>query len=297
MAPEAADTRSRVWVITGTSSGFGRRLVFSALARGDRVVATARSAEKLANVMEKCPESMRKNLRTIQLDVTEGAESIKTKMRQAVEFWGHIDVLVNNAGSGYPSLVEEAGTELLRKQMEINLFGLMDVTVAALPYLRSQKSSTLIFIGSRSAWKTNLVGIGAYAASKAAVHALAETLTVELAPFGVRVLHVAPGSFRTEGIYCNGFYDQRSIPDYDEIRDTSAKRFASVPGNEKGDPDKAMEVIVDIVRSEGVAKDLSWPGLLVLGEDAEADVRNKCGKTLEVLDQWRHVSTGVSLDA
>lgn len=126
--------------------------------------------------------------------------------------------------------------------------------------------------------------------------ALAETLSVELEPFGVRVLHVAPGSFRTEGIYSNGFYDGNKLVGYDDIRAAAAKRFASVPGNEKGDPVKAMEVVVDVVRGEGVAKGKPWPGLLVLGEDSERDVRNKCQATLQMLDTWGDVAKSVNLD-
>ncbi|KAF8623796.1 hypothetical protein AX17_007299 [Amanita inopinata Kibby_2008] len=296
MVAEAPEDPFRVWFITGTSSGFGRRLVFAALARGDRVVATARSSDKLAALVESCNTTQRDNLRTIQLDVTEGKASIEVKMRQAAAYWGHIDVLVNNAGSGYPSLVEEAGTDLLRTQFQTNVFGLLDVTVAGLPYLRERKESTLILVGSRSAWSTNVIGRGIYAASKAAVHALAETLTVELAPFGVRVLNVAPGAFRTEGIYCNGFYDRNSLASYDDMRSAAIKRFATIPGKEKGDPDKAMEIIVDVVRGEGVAKDKPWPALLALGEDAERDIRNKCIGTMQVLDEWKHVATSMNID-
>ncbi|KAK2467668.1 hypothetical protein APHAL10511_000523 [Amanita phalloides] len=285
----------KVWLITGTSSGMGRRLVFAVLARGDKVIATARSPVKLVDLVGNCDRLLRENLRTIALDVTEGRKSIEDKMHQAAGFWGRIDVLVNNAGIGYPGLVEEAGADLLRAQFEPNLFGLMDVTLAGLPYLRSQKGSTLIFVGSRSAWKTDLVGIGIYAASKAAVHALAESLTPELEPFGVRVLHVAPGSFRTEGMYSHGFHDKNRLACYDDIRTAAEKRFASVPGTEKGDPVKGMEVVVDIVRGEGVAKGKPWPGLLVLGEDAERDIRKKCQATLEILDNWGDVARSVNV--
>lgn len=124
--------------------------------------------------------------------------------------------------------------------------------------------------------------------------ALTETLAAELAPLNIRVLLVEPGAFRTEGIYGNQYFMDNQIPDYDSLRALSKKRFASVPGTEKGDPDKAMEAIVDVVRGEGVAKGRAWPGYLVLGEDAEADVRAKCAKVLGVLDEWQDVARGVS---
>lgn len=124
--------------------------------------------------------------------------------------------------------------------------------------------------------------------------AIAETLTAELTPLNVRVLLVQPGAFRTEGIYREQYFTNNRIPDYDAIRGKSIELFASVPGKEKGDPDKAMEVLVDVVKGQGVAKDRPWPGYLVLGEDAEAAVRDKCAKVLGVLDEWVDVARGVN---
>lgn len=172
----------------------------------------------------------------------------------------------------------------------------MDVTSATLPHLRASPSACLVIIGSRSAWKTEIIGIGPYAASKAAVHALTETLTLELAPYNIRVLLVEPGAFMTEGIYGQPFFTSNPIPAYDDMRAASKARFASVPGTEKGDPTKAMQVVVDVVRGEGVAKGRPWPGYLVLGEDAENDVRTKCSKVLKVLDEWVDVARGVNFD-
>jgi NAD(P)-dependent dehydrogenase (short-subunit alcohol dehydrogenase family) len=136
---------------------------------------------------------------------------------------------------------------------------------------------------------------GHYAASKAAVHALAETLTVEVAPLGVRVLLIEPGAFRT-GIYGQPYFTQNAIADYDEMRRVSVARFASVSGTEKGDPQKAMEVVVDVVRGEGVARGRPWPGRLTLGEDAENDMRVKCKKVLDGADEWKDVVRGVNFD-
>jgi len=118
-------------------------------------------SEKLDQLVKQCDKGVLHNLRTIQLDVTEGEASIKAKAKTAAEVWGQIDVLVNNAGIGLPSLLEEGGSAHLRKQYETNIFGLMDVTVAFLPHLRlSSLDPTLVVVGSRSAWKTELPGIG-----------------------------------------------------------------------------------------------------------------------------------------
>ncbi|KAG6860082.1 hypothetical protein C0995_016081 [Termitomyces sp. Mi166 len=215
---------SRVWLITGTSSGFGLRLAQSALKRGDRVIATAKSLEKLQDLLvTSIDPGLRDNLRTLQLDVTEGEATLKAKADEAAAIWGQIDVLVNNA-------------------------------------------------------------------------ALTETLATEVAPFNIRVLLVAPGSFRTEGIYNQTYNTSNPIAANTPLREASIARFKAVAGIGKGDPAKAMEAVVDIVRGEGIAKDRPWPGLLVLGEDAERDVRDKCNKVLKALDEWKDVTCSVNLD-
>lgn len=280
----------KVWLITGCSSGFGRRLVNSVLARGDRVIATARAVEDI-----RAPSSP--NLSVLQLDVTAGFESIKTKVNKAVSTWGQIDILVNNAGVGYLGLLEEGRSSLLEKQFKVNVVGTLDVTNAALPYLRASKSATVVVVGSRSAYRTERAGLGFYSASKAAVHSLGETLSVELAPFSIKVLIVAPGSFRTEGIYGQPFFVSNPITVYDDIRNTAMQRFAAVPGTQKGDPDKAMEVVVDVVKGEGKAKGRPWPLYLALGDDADDDIREKTNKLLEHVDQWSDVIRSVNFDA
>ena len=118
----------------------------------------------------------------------------------------------------------------------------------------------------------------------------------ELAQFGIKVLLVQPGAFRTEGIYGQPFFTENKIPEYDALRDLSKKRFESVAGTEKGDPDKAVEAILDVVNGEGIAKGRAWSNYLFLGDDAEQDVRNKCKKVLTALDEWADVTRGVNFD-
>ncbi|KAJ7705438.1 hypothetical protein B0H17DRAFT_668050 [Mycena rosella] len=282
-------TPQLVWLITGTSSGFGSALVAAVLARGDRVIATARDPARIQH-LEGDP-----NVCVRQLDVTAGAEALRAIVAEAAGVWGRLDVVVNNAGAGFPGLLEEGGSDLLRKQFAVNFFGVMDVVAASLPHLRAQKSGTVVVVGSRSAWKPEIPGLGPYASSKAAIASLAETLTAELAPLAIRVLLLEPGAFRTN-IYANSFAG-RAIPDYDALRTLSATRFASVSGTERGDPAKAMAAVVDVVRGEGVAQGRPWPGRLTLGEDAEADVRAKCKRVLDGMDEWSDVVRGVNFDA
>ena len=124
--------------------------------------------------------------------------------------------------------------------------------------------------------------------------AITETLTTELSHFHIRVLLVEPGAFRTEGIYSQPYFDLNPIEDYDSLRRSAMTRFASIPGREPGDPDKAVEAIVDVVRGEGVAKGRAMPDYLFLGDDAEVAVRAKCSKVLKLLDEWADVTRNVS---
>ncbi|KAG1723193.1 uncharacterized protein EDB91DRAFT_182379 [Suillus paluster] len=280
----------KVWLITGTSSGFGRRLVSAVLERGDRVVATARSLQKIQDF----PQSP--NLHLLELDVTSGSSAVRDRVDEAAKVWGRIDVLVNNAGVGLPGILEECGVDLMIRQYRTNVFGVLDVTNAALPYMRERSSGTVVIIGSRSAWRPEVRGLGAYSSSKAAVHAMGETLALEVAPFNIRVLIVEPGAFRTENIYSNKFDTWTNpIPDYDDQRAQSLVRYEGMAGNQPGDPMKAMKVVVDVVRGEGVAAGREWPLYLVLGEDAETDVRNKCATMLKHLDEWQDAIRDVNL--
>ncbi|KAJ8457207.1 hypothetical protein ONZ45_g18405 [Pleurotus djamor] len=228
-----------VWLITGASQGFGRRIVTSALARGDKVIATVRNLEKAQDLVMQSSESP-ETLAVLLLDVTSKKETIWSTIETAIGIWGKIDVLVNNAAYGYPGIVEEGGTDRIRSQFEVNFFGMMEVTHAVLPHMRSRRSGTLVNIGSRSAWKPEVPFIGPYAAAKAAVHAITETLTVELAQFGIRVLLVEPGGFLTEGAYGYPHLDANLIKDYDEMRTRAASGFADIRKGIKGDPEKAM---------------------------------------------------------
>ena len=126
--------------------------------------------------------------------------------------------------------------------------------------------------------------------------AVTENLMSELSPFNIKVLLVEPGAFKTEGIYGQKYFLENQISEYDDLRQRSYERFTSVPGTEKGDPNKAAEAIIDVVKGEGVAKGRPWPNYLVLGDDAEADVRNKINKVLTALDSYSDITRSVSFD-
>ncbi|KAJ2916167.1 hypothetical protein MD484_g4232, partial [Candolleomyces efflorescens] len=256
IVPRSPPRKQLVWLITGTSTGFGRRLVRSALLRGDRVIATVRSLSAPDLDDDPVPSYLEDNLRRIELDVTEGEDSLKVKVDAAAAIWGRIDVLVNNAGQGLVGLSEEGGSTLFRKAFDVNVFGLVDMTTVSLPHLR-ESQGCIVNIGSRSAWKTEILGVGPYSASKAAVHALSETLATEVAPFNVRVLLVAPGAFRTEGIHSKPFFEERPISAYDSVRRATAQRFSSISGTQKGDPPTTGEALLINSISPPSPKDFS----------------------------------------
>ncbi|ETW75276.1 hypothetical protein HETIRDRAFT_331537, partial [Heterobasidion irregulare TC 32-1] len=273
----------------GASSGLGLALTKRVLARGDRVIAAVRTPSKLSNVFSD-DESSRVNV--LEMDVTEPYSQIKGKIDSAVKKWGPVDVLVNNAGLGIMALTEEGGCETMMQQMQTNFFGVLNVTNAVLPYLRERMRGTIVIIGSRSAWR-NEFAVRLYSASKAAVHSYGETLAAELQPFNIRVLIVAPGSFRTPGIYPPTIVGD-PLPGYERLRADTEKRLTTlVTRPNQGDPMRGMDVVVDVVKGEGREEPSEWPLWLFLGEDAMSDVRAKIGRITKALDAWESVGSNL----
>ncbi|EKM58132.1 uncharacterized protein PHACADRAFT_252197 [Phanerochaete carnosa HHB-10118-sp] len=285
-----ASANQLVWYVTGTSSGFGARLVSLLLDRGDKVIATGRSLARL-------DFPPHENLRLQQCDVTIGPAKLREKAAEAVAFFGRVDVVMNNAGVVFKGILEEAGSEELRKQYDVNLFGQLDVTNAFLPYMRERRSGTIVLMGSRTGWwPENPIG-GLYASSKAALRVMGETLAVELAPFNIRVLITEPGAFRTENSFSLPMYEDNRIAEYDAVREEMKKRYARVDGHQPGDPTKAMHVVIDVVHGEGAAEGKDWPLYLPLGLEAEVAIRDKCGKVTKVLDTWEDVIRDTRLES
>jgi NAD(P)-dependent dehydrogenase (short-subunit alcohol dehydrogenase family) len=180
-----------VWFITGTSTGLGRAFAEHAIKKNYRVVATALDIEEVKDFAEICPA----RVMIAKLDVT-NADDMTASVKAAVERFGRIDVLINNAGYALIGPVEETTEELLRDQMNVNFFGSMAVSRAVLPYMRAQKSGSIVQISSMCG-SVAIPGFGAYSASKFALEGMCEALQAEIAPFGIRVLIVKPGAFRT----------------------------------------------------------------------------------------------------
>jgi NADP-dependent 3-hydroxy acid dehydrogenase YdfG len=182
-------SKNKVWFITGTSSGFGRALAEEVLAKGERVVATARKPEVLRDLTQKYPDTAR----AVKLDVT-NLEEVKSAISEAINEFGRIDVLVNNAGYALVGAIEETSDEQIRQQFDTNLFGVLNVTREALPILRGQKSGHIVNIGSAVGFVA-YPSLGYYSATKFALEGLSEALAAEVAPHGIKTTIVEPGPF------------------------------------------------------------------------------------------------------
>jgi NAD(P)-dependent dehydrogenase (short-subunit alcohol dehydrogenase family) len=231
---------SRVWFVTGTSSGFGREIATAALDAGDRVVATARDVAGLADLVERAPD----RVRTVAVDVTDPA-AVRRGVAVAVEEFGRIDVLVNNAGYGSRGAVEEFAEAQIRAQFDVNVFGVLDVTRAVLPVMRAQGSGHVVQMSSVGGVTATLGG-AIYAGTKFALEGLSEGMSLELAPLGIRVTLVEPGPFRTDFAGRSAVHGE-PIADYAPIMDASRERFLAQDGRQPGDPARAAAAIVELV--------------------------------------------------
>lgn len=268
-----ASSSSPVWFITGASSGFGRAFAQHALDRGYRVVATARNVAKLADLAAAAPDRVLLH----PLDVTLAAQA-ETAVAAALARFGRIDVLFNNAGYGIVGAVEETPDAEFRAQMETNFFGAVNVTKAVLPALRRQRSGAIVNVSSMGG-QMSFGGFGAYSASKFALEGMSEALAQEVAPFGIKVLIVEPGAFRTS------FAAEalKHMPQLDAYRDIvgGTREFAhGMHGTQAGNPAKAAAAI-----ERALAASVT-PLRLQLGADALDAVRAHSEQLLKDLATW-----------
>jgi NAD(P)-dependent dehydrogenase (short-subunit alcohol dehydrogenase family) len=268
----------KTWLITGCSTGFGAALAQAALARGDRVMLTARDGGKLASLAARYPETAR----TAALDVTDPA-SVTRAIEAAEQAFGQIDVLVNNAGFGVIGAVEEVSPEEYRRMFETNVFGLIETTRAALPAMRRSRG-TIVNMSSGSGIVTR-AGFGIYSASKFAVEAVSEALAQEVKPFGIKVLIVEPGAFRTDFLGRSMTIAAKRMPIYDETAAGMRDFSANMSGRQPGDPAKAVEVILKAVDAPDA------PLRLPLGPDAHRNIKAKLASVAADLEAWSALTT------
>jgi NAD(P)-dependent dehydrogenase (short-subunit alcohol dehydrogenase family) len=274
----------KVVLVTGAGRGMGVDIARAALGAGHRVVATARNAQKVTDAL-----GSHDDLLAVALDVTDSA-SVQTAVDAAVERFGRIDVLVNNAGNFYAGFFEEIAPEDFRAQVDTNLFGPLNVTRAVLPVMRAQRSGLVVTISSTA----GLIGqefCTAYAASKFALEGFMESLTPEVAPYGIHTMVVEPGFFRTDLLTPESTsYAQPSIADYAERTEQTVTAWNGMNGQQGGDPAKLAQALIGLATSD--QPPVRW----VAGADAVAGVEQKAKDLLAQVDAHRGLSSNLAHD-
>ena len=280
----AAMSNKQIWFITGAGRGMGIDIAKAALAAGHAVVATGRNAERVSSAL-----GANDDLLAVKLDVT-SLDDAKDAVRAAVERFGRIDVLINNAGNFYAGFFEEITPEDFRAQIETTMFGPMNVTRAILPVMRAQRSGLIVAISSTA----GIVGqefCTAYAASKFGIEGWIESLTPEVAPFGIRTMLVEPGFFRTELLTPESTsYAKASIDDYAVRTEQTVTAWNSMNGQQGGDPAKLALALVEL------AGQREPPLRFVAGVDAMATVEKKANDLIAQADAHRDLSSNLALD-
>jgi NAD(P)-dependent dehydrogenase (short-subunit alcohol dehydrogenase family) len=278
------NTHKKTWFITGAGRGMGADFAKAALAAGDNVVATGRNRDAVAKAVGETDD-----LLVVKLDVTD-AQDAETAVEAAVERFGGIDVLVNNAASFEAGFFEELSPEQIERQFAVSVFGPMNVTRAVLPVMRKQRSGHVIAISSLA----GLAGseyTSAYAASKFAIDGWMESLAPEVEPFGIHTTVVNPGFFRTELLTKESTnYAPASIEDYAERSAAQREFFESMNGKQAGDPAKLAQALLTIVDEEHP------PFRLIAGADAITVADEKLVERQQQLDAYRDLSTSLALD-
>ena len=270
----------KVWLITGCSTGFGRELAKQLLENDYRVVVTARNADKVDDLV-----SINKdNALALNLDVTDKAQ-VADAVAKAVEHFGKIDVLVNNAGFGYFGSIEESEEQEVRAMFEANFWGLAEMTRAVLPTMRGQKSGTIVNISSIGGFVGN-PGVGYYNATKFAVNGFSEALKKEVAPLGIKVLLVQPSGFRTDWAGRSANDAPATIADYKETAGQNQATIRGYSGSQPGDPVRGVKAIIDAVESENM------PFNLLLGRAALRGARTKLENLKQDFDTYAETSEG-----
>src|SRR2546426_11769094 len=277
-------TGKRVWFVTGAGRGMGVDIANAALAAGHTVVATGRNTRAVETALGKSVD-----LLVVKLDVTRLADA-KAAVRAAVHRFGHIDVLVNNAGNFYAGFFEELSPGDVEKQLAANLIGPMNVTRAVLPVMRKQRSGHVITISS-SAGLVGFEFVSAYAAAKFGVEGWMESMHPEVAPFGIHTTIVNPGFFRTELLTKESVtYAEPSIDDYAERRARQLDWWKAQSGQQPGDPAKLATALMTIANEE------EPPRRFIAGADAIALVEQKVADLQAQIAAYRDLSTSLALD-
>ncbi|TAM64690.1 oxidoreductase [Mycobacterium sp.] len=270
------------WLITGCSTGLGRALAEAVVAAGHNAVVTARDVTAVGDLAESAPERML----AVALDVTKPAQ-VASAVQQAQVRFGHVDVLVNNAGYGYRAAVEEGVDADVRTLFETHFFGTVAMIKAVLPDMRARRRGAIVNISSIGAQLTP-VGSGYYAAAKAAIEGMSGALRGELVPLGISVTIVEPGAFRTDFAGRSLSQSAAVIDDYAATAGRRRKENDTMDGNQPGDPAKAATAIIAAVESP------EPPSFLLLGPDALAAYRYAAEVRAAEINKWEELTSGTN---
>jgi len=265
---------ARVWLISGCSTGIGREVARAALEAGDRVAATARNPDAVADFVEDFPD----RAIALALDVTDPAQ-VRAAVAATEARFGRIDVLVNNAGYGYVSSVEEGVDEDVRRMFDTNFFGAIDLIKAVLPGMRARRAGSVVNMSSITGFVAMPANVY-YSTSKFALESLSEGLAKELEPFGIRVTAVEPGVFKTDWNARSMHESPESIPDYADTVGERRKLLRAGPQDFGGDPKRVGEAVVMLSRMEAP------PRNLLLGADVLEATRAKLSSLSATIDEW-----------
>ena len=277
--------RKKVWLITGAARGMGADIAKAALAAGHAVVASGRDSGRVSKALGPSDD-----LLAVKLDVTSRADA-EAAVRAAVDRFGRIDVLVNNAASFYAGYFEELAPEQMERQLATSLIGPMNVTRAVLPVMRRQRSGHIISISSSAGLAAGFEFVSAYAASKFGLEGWMESLHAEVAPFGITTTIVNPGFFRTELLTEQSTnYAEPSIEDYDERRAQQLEFWKAQNGQQSGDPTKLARALILIASQDPP------PRRFIAGADAIATAEQKIADLKAQIDAERDLSTSLAFD-
>jgi NADP-dependent 3-hydroxy acid dehydrogenase YdfG len=275
---------SKVYFITGTSSGFGKALAEAALERGERVVLAAR---KLADV-EDLAAQYKDNALAVELDVTD-ADERQTAIKAALDRFERVDVVANIAGVGSLGALEEFSSEQIRQQFEVNFFGVLELTREVLPTMREQKSGHILNLTSIGGL-ASVGGFALYCATKFAVEGFSEALRDEVKPLGIKVTIIEPGAFRTEFAGASNVRPAQQIGDYKPVIEPIQQYLYGNDGKQPGDPRKAAEAMIEAVESDNP------PLRLMLGADAYGLWEKKLSEMQAEFADWREIGESTAFD-
>ncbi|MGW1513689.1 oxidoreductase [Streptomyces sp. NPDC002394] len=275
---------SKVWLITGANSGFGHAFTEAAVAAGDVVVAAARRAGTLDDLVAAHPDQVH----AVTLDVTDPA-AVDRVVAEVAERHGRIDVLVNNAGRTHVGSVEETSDAELRSLFDVHVFGPAALTRAVLPHMRARRSGAIVQLSSVGG-QMSMAGFGAYSATKFALEGMSEALAAEVGPLGIKVLVVEPGAFRTS-LFGNGSLSGDTIADYADTVGATRAFVEGGDGGQAGDPAKAAAAVLAALNAD------ETPLRLALGDDSIDTIHAHLDQVRADLNAWDKVGRDTKFDA